>query len=114
MIQRKKMLQCLVNTLGVVDTNVGRVGAGLAGIHKYCGDVPASQFGNQTWVGLRRHDCYAVHLALHHPPYATRHALGVVVRVSDDYFLAALHRLVLEALHQLRKERIGDVGDDQS
>ena len=114
MVERKKMLHGFVNALGVIDANVGAVQAGFAGVHEHGGDVAAGQFGHQRRVGFRSHDGHAIDFAFHHAPDASRHPLGIVIRVPDDDFLAALHRLIFKTLHQFRKKRVGDVGDDQS
>ena len=55
-------------------------------------------------VGFRSHDGHAIDFAFHHAPNASRHPLGIVIRVSDDDFLAALHRLIFEAFHQFGKK----------
>src|ERR1700730_9697254 len=114
MVQRKKMLQSLMNALAVVDTNICAVGAGFAGIHEYRGNVSTCQLCDQRRVRFRSHNCYAVYLAFNHAPYASRHPLRIVIRVSDDDLLAPLNRLVFKAFDQFGEKRVGYVRDDQS
>ena len=64
-------------------------------------------------IGFRGHDGDAVDFAFDHAANASRHALGIVIRVSDDDFLAALYRLIFETFHQFGEKRIGDIGDDE-
>src|ERR1700730_3317582 len=99
MVQRKKMLQSLMNALGVIDTNICTVGASFAGIHEYRGDVSTCQLRYQRRVGFRSHNGHAVYLAFNHAPYASRHPLRIVIGVTNDDLLAALNRLVFKAFH---------------
>src|SRR5580658_11053035 len=56
MVQRKKMLHRLVNTLRIVDADVRGVRAGFASIHKYSRNVSSREFRDQPRVGFRGHD----------------------------------------------------------
>src|ERR1700685_4660522 len=71
------------------------------------------KFLEKMAVEFRRHDGNAVDFALNHSAYTSTHALGVVIRVGDDHFVAAMDGGKLETLHQLGKKRVDDIRDDQ-
>src|ERR1700721_1220395 len=108
------MLHCLMNTLGIVDANVRAMGARLTGIHEHSRNVPSRQFCHQARIGLGGHDGDSVYFAFHHAPYTSRHALRVVICVSNDDFLAAPQRRVLKALYQFREKGVCNIRNDQA
>src|ERR1700689_3906092 len=72
------------------------------------------KFLEKMAVEFRRHDGNAVDFALNHSAHTPPHALGVVIRVGDDHFVAAMDGGKLETLHQLREKRVDYVRDDQT
>src|SRR3982750_2684122 len=47
-------------------------------------------------------------------PPAGGHSPGLVIRARENQIVGMARRQVLETVHQLGEERVGDVGDDQA
>jgi hypothetical protein len=98
----------------VVDGEVADPRAGAAGVEEHDRDVPPRQLVDQLGVHLRRHERHATDAPLDEPADIARHAVGVVVGVGEDHLVAVLVGGGLDPLHQLREERVRDVGHDQA
>ena len=98
----------------VVDLDAAYAGAGDAGVEEYEGDVAAAEDFDEGVIHLGGHDGYAVDFALEHAGDAELHALGVVVGIGDEDFLAVDYGDVLEGFYELGEEGVGDVGDDEA
>ena len=69
----------------------------------------------QEWLfNSKRHYSDPIDLSLKHPLDADLHAAAVIRCRSDQDFIVRIDRFFLKALDQLRKERICDVGNNDT
>ena len=113
--QRLQMRHRLRGAGGIIHTHVAQtVSPRLGCVHPQHGDVRARQLFDRFHPNLRRHHRNPQHLVLDHPGHRLLRAPGIVVGGAQQNVAAPRQCAFLEALDQLRKERIFDVRNNQS
>ena len=112
--QRLQMRHRLRGAGGIIHTHVAQtVSPRLGCVHPQHGDVRARQLFDRFHPNLRRHHRNPQHLVLDHPGHRLLRAPGIVVGGAQQNVAAPRQCAFLEALDQLRKERIFDVRNNQ-
>src|SRR6266702_1654918 len=112
--QGREVLDCLPDTLLVVDLDIADLSDRRTNVYKYQWHFAETQVLQQRIFHAEGENSDALHPALDHAPDGTLHALRIVHGLGEQDLVVVLHRDVFEGLHNLREKRIGDFGDDQS
>src|SRR5450759_222514 len=108
------MLHRLANAVQIVNPNVADVGAGQPDVGENQWHFPQLQVFEQHLFHAEGHNGNPFHAAFDHPPHGSFHALGVVTRGGQKNLVVVLDGNSFEDLDDLRKEWIGDLGNDES
>lgn len=114
MSQGRKVLHSLPNASFIIDANVADARQIRSHVHKYQRYLPKPQVLNQRIFHPEGKHRNSVDTTLNHPSYGQLHPPWIMHRGSEQDFIVLLDRQVLERLDNLRKERIGDFGNDES
>src|SRR5215467_9523731 len=114
MAERNQVADRLVDTRFRVDYHVAHaVTAGLD-VVEHNGNLLASQFVDQRRIDFRSHQQNAGNLAPYHAPYIVGGACAVVVSVRQNQIVAAFEGGDLDAFDEFRKERVRNVGHQET
>src|ERR1700682_3314256 len=110
--QRTEMIDRLRYTLTIVDLDIADSLADSAHIQKDQRNFAAGKLIRERTVHFRSHNRNTVHFAVDHAANTQCGPRIVIIRRIDQYVVTVLKSEVLKAVDQLRKEGIGNVGDD--
>src|SRR3984957_20115187 len=113
-MESNQVLDRLTNAPGIVHSNVAEFLPRSPGIKRDDGYTGALHLFDQPLFHFRSHDRDALNLAVEKAMDTQFGAFRTVLGISDYNFIVALDRDVLEGLDKVGKERISNVGDDES
>src|SRR5579859_6418266 len=112
--QRRQVLHSLADPVVVINleqTDTGPVGPL---IHKHERNVALGELLQERLFYSEGHYRNTLGLAFQHTANAKIHAPRIIVSGADQDLVSVLNRYVFESLYEFRKERIGDLGNNES
>src|SRR5450755_3763582 len=108
------MLHRLPDAVQVVDADITDPRTRWTDIDKHQRHFAQLQILQQDFFHAEGHDRHALDAPLDHAPHRTLHALGIITSGGQQNLVAILDRNALEDLNNFRKERVGDVRDNEA
>ena len=114
MAKRRKMLYRFADSLAVVHLQHAHVGQVRSRIGEDQRKFMLHQFLHLRLFNAEGHHRHSINVALQHASDQSLGARGIVACRSDHDLISLRHGQILELLHQLWEERIGDFRNDQA
>jgi hypothetical protein len=113
MTERGKVLDSLANPFGIIHLENVNVGKVRCSIHENQRKFALDEFLDQVLFDAEGHDGDTIHVALEQAAHQAFGAGWIVIGGADQDFIALRHGQIFEFLHELGKEGVGDLGDDE-
>ena len=112
--QLEEMFHGLMHALFIIHANIARVWAHLPDIQKHHCDPPRQEPVDYRKVHLRCQDHDPANAQFQQALNIRSIALRLIICIQYDHVIAEFEGSFLDGLHQIGKEWVGDVRDDQS